>query len=227
MKLELLITFFITVHMICVTKANIFHDLEDKVREGKERGGCIIPESWQEFRCDVDPVKSIIPEETKCTVMNDNVDFSKYGCDSGMLVAMQHTSKGTSGHAVPKFGFLALLGVVANVIGIAAGSVGIVCAFTDCNPSDSSSGGTSAANKPPTIICPTIPDQTADKLKETVKVTWTEPTATDPEGQTVDISISGEPSGSEFGSGSHAILYTATDNVGSKDTCEIRFTVKE
>lgn len=43
-----------------------------------------------------------------------------------------------------------------------------------------------APNKPPSIICPTVPGQIADKLEDTVIVTWTEPTATDPEGQTVE-----------------------------------------
>ncbi|CAC5393166.1 unnamed protein product [Mytilus coruscus] len=211
---ELLFTFIITVHLVCVTEANIFHDLEGKVREGKERGGCIIPPSWQEFKCDVVPQEALIPEGTKCTILSDNADTSNYVCESGMLVAMQHTNKGTSEHTIPKRALFAILGAVATAIGLAGSAVGIVCAFTE------------SPNKPPTVECPTVPDQIADKLKETVQVTWTEPTATDPEGQTVDISRSGDPSGSEFEIGSHAILYTTTDNVGYKDTCEIRFRVK-
>lgn len=67
---------------------------EGKVREGKERGRCIIPPKWQEFRCDVVPQDALIPEGTKCIILSDNTDLSDYVCESGMLVAMQHTNKG-------------------------------------------------------------------------------------------------------------------------------------
>ena len=36
-------------------------------------------------------------------------------------------------------------------------------------------------NKPPTINCPYVSDRVAEKLKETAVVTWSYPTAKDPE----------------------------------------------
>lgn len=64
---------------------------ENKISEGK---GCTIPNKWQEFRCDVDHHGPVIPEGTKCTVLSDDTHVLNYLCESGMLIALQHTYKG-------------------------------------------------------------------------------------------------------------------------------------
>ncbi|XP_076471369.1 uncharacterized protein LOC143301165 [Babylonia areolata] len=82
------------------------------------------------------------------------------------------------------------------------------------------SGGSTPSNQQPEITCPKDVTRTAPAGHSEVKVSWTVPSATDPDGGEPDVTrIHGPDSGSLFSEGRTHITYEAKDEGGLTKTC--------
>ncbi|XP_059171312.1 sushi, von Willebrand factor type A, EGF and pentraxin domain-containing protein 1-like isoform X2 [Physella acuta] len=82
-------------------------------------------------------------------------------------------------------------------------------------------------NRNPSVTCPSIPlIYYADKGEVSVAVWWNQPNVSDPDGDTVSVSLSqGSQPGVRFEEGSYTISYMAQDNRGAAATCSFAFNV--
>ncbi|XP_076092136.1 uncharacterized protein LOC143063704 isoform X2 [Mytilus galloprovincialis] len=209
---------------------NILEDVINKFQNERDNTNvCSLPTDRELLRCEVQPLNNVVLEGTKCSFMDTDNSRSErvvvnYVCERRMLIAINHMHRGTGEHHVITKRFF---GAFLSIISVATGIAAFICGFFCRGGGTSSSGGSSnSVNKPPTITCPDVADTfLTSRLKDTMVITWDEPTATDPEGKSVEITRSGNSSGSAFGSGNHVVTYTGSDDVGNKDTCSIRFKV--
>ncbi|XP_052092487.1 sushi, von Willebrand factor type A, EGF and pentraxin domain-containing protein 1-like [Mytilus californianus] len=220
---------WILLFLVPLIEGNILEDVINRFQNEKDKTNvCSIPTDRQLLRCDVQPLHNVVPEGTMCSFIETDYSRSErvvvnYVCESGMLIAMNHMHRGTGEHRVIRKRFI---GALIGIIGIVTSIGSIVCGLFCPSGSSSSDGSSNSVNQPPTITCPDVVDKfITSRLQDTIVITWDEPTATDPEGESVEISRTGDQSGSSFGSGSHVITYTASDDKGNKDTCNIRFQV--
>lgn len=108
--------------------------------------------------------------------------------------------------------------VVAGII-MAAVEIGSLLCAIFCKQEE--------PNRPPSIYCPIFTkDIIAEDGKTSAKVTWTLPTANDPEDGNLRVNlIMGQKSGSEFEQGTHSIKYSTVDKNGLKEFCSFSFKV--
>nr|UTK45904.1 sushi, HYR, ephrin receptor-like, and EGF domain-containing protein [Crepidula fornicata] len=88
-------------------------------------------------------------------------------------------------------------------------------------------GGGPPANRPPTFTsCPVVSAKTADSGRLDTVVTWSPPTATDPDGETPSVTLTGgQASGSKFREGGSVTTFKARDPRGLDAYCIISINV--
>nr|XP_034325188.1 sushi, von Willebrand factor type A, EGF and pentraxin domain-containing protein 1-like [Crassostrea gigas] len=115
-----------------------------------------------------------------------------------------------------------IFGPKGTVIGAAIGGVvgGIICVFF-CKEEK--------PNRPPSFsscVGPANEEYFADLGTTTTTVTWNTPTASDLEdGSLTAHQVQGGASGTQFGRGSHTIIYTASDRKGATTYCYFSFRI--
>ncbi|XP_046578196.1 uncharacterized protein LOC124285952 [Haliotis rubra] len=183
--------------------------------------GCSLPESF-DGSCDKDVfpktdsvTKSVLPG-TKCRfpgtmrvmLCNEDTTWTHAHDDLKHNAITRH--KRQIQYVAP---------IMGAVTGLITGIAQAVCMFV-CEKS-------SPPNTPPTITCPRVSDVTAETGATTAHVTWSPPTATDPEDGSKGVQqIMGKDPGSVFDEGTHFIQYKTVDKGGLSASCSIQFTVK-